>query len=215
MNMESLKKYMLPPGPILSLTLIGLVLLSGLLYYRAIKIQRFLEPAFAISEPRIQFIESVNELLVREFGNGDVRGIRFRGGSIFVEQSLLMESEHQAKDAGHGIIEKLSRVFLAALHDPDIRGHVSLVLVNAKFRHNKDMELDRAMRSRTQQLADTVLNDLYAADPRLQQYYGGYFAATALPVNAAARDAGWIEFRIVPTERMHIEVLQRLEKYVH
>jgi hypothetical protein len=215
MNMESLKKYMLPPGPILSLTLIGLVLLSALLYYRAIKIQRFLEPAFAISEPRIRFIESVNGLLVREFGDGDVSGIRFRGGSIFVEQSLLMESEHHEKDAGRGIIEKLGRVFLAALHDPEIRGHVSLILVNAKFRFSKDGELNRAMRFQTQQLADMVLNALYAADPRLEQYYAGYFAASALPVNAASREAGWIEFRIVPTERMHIEVLQRLGKYVH
>ena len=71
------------------------------------------------------------------------------------------------------------------------------------------------MRSRMQQLADMVLNALYTADPRLEKYYAGYFAASALPVNAAAKEAGWIEFRIVPTERMHIEVLQRLEKYVH
>ncbi|MEJ2684374.1 MAG: hypothetical protein P8Z71_08265 [Candidatus Sulfobium sp.] len=215
MNMDSLKKYMLPPGPILSLTLIGLMLLSGLLYYRAIKIQRFLEPAFAISEPRIQFTQSVNDLLVSEFGGGDVKGIRFRGGSIFVDQSLLLESAHHDNNSGGGIIEKLSRVFLAALHDPDIRGHISLILVSAKFRISRDRGLNRSMRSRMQQLADMVLNALYTADPRLERYYGGYFAASALPVNARSGEEGWIEFRIVPTERMHIEVLQRLEKYVH
>lgn len=215
MNMDSLKKYMLPPGPILSLTLIGLMLLGGLLYYRAIKIQRFLEPAFAISEPRIQFTQSVNDLLVREFGDGDIKGLRFSGGSIFVEQSLLMESEHHEKGAGTGIIEKLSRVFLAALHDPDIRGHVSLILVNAKFRISKDSNINRTMRSRTQQMADMVLNALYAAAPGLEEYYAGYFAASALPVRATALEANWIEFRIVPTERMHIDVLQRLGKYVH
>lgn len=215
MNMDSLRKYMLPPGPILSLTLVGLMLLSALLYYRAIKIQRFLEPAFAISEPRIQFAQSINSLLVREFGEGDVKGISFSGGSIFVQQSLLVESEHHEKDSGSGIIEKLSRVFLAALHDPGIRGHVSLILVNAKFRISRDSKLNRIMRSRTQQVADMVLNALYASEPTLEVYYGGYFAASALPVRATAREADWIEFRIVPTERMHIDVLQRLGKYVH
>ncbi|MEJ2695970.1 MAG: hypothetical protein P8013_04910 [Candidatus Sulfobium sp.] len=214
MNMDSFKKYMLPPGPILSLTLIGLMFLSALLYYRAIKIQRFLEPAFAISEPRIQFAQNVNDLLVREFGGGNVDGIRFGGGSIFAEQALLLESEHHEKGLDSGVIEKLSRVFLAALHDPDIRGHVSLILVNAKYRISKDSDLNRTMRSRAQHMADMVLNALYAAEPRLEKYYGGYFAASALPVAAAARESGWIEFRIVPTERMHIEVLQRLGKYV-
>ena len=213
MKMESFKKYMLPPGPILSLTLIGLMLLSGLLYYRAIKIQRFLEPAFAISEPRIQFTQSVNNLLVREFGGGDVKGIRFMGGSIFVSQSLLLESVHH-EGGGTGIIEKLSRVFLTALHDPDIRGHISLILVNTKFGMSGDSATNKNMRAQTQQLADMVLSALYSADPRLEKYYGRYFAASALGVNPASTEVGWIEFRIVPTERMHIEVLQKLEKYV-
>jgi hypothetical protein len=40
MNGRSLGKFIPPAGPLLSLLLIGLVLLSALLYYRAIKIQR-------------------------------------------------------------------------------------------------------------------------------------------------------------------------------
>lgn len=215
MNMDSLKKFMLPPGPILSLILIGLMLLSGLLYYRAIKIQRFLEPAFAISEPRIQFTQSVNDILAREFGGEDIKGIRFMGGSIFVNQSLLMDSVHHQGGSNSGIIEKLSKVFLTALHDPDIREHISLILVNAKFGIGRDSSLNKNMRAQTQQLADMVLNALYTADSRLEKYYGGYFAASALAVNPASTEVGWIEFRIVPSERMHIEVLRKLEKYVH
>ena len=52
-----------PPGPLLSLLLIGLVLLSGLLYYRAVRIQRFMEPALALSQPRNDFSEAIEQNL--------------------------------------------------------------------------------------------------------------------------------------------------------
>jgi len=68
MKKVSINKFILPPGPILILTLIGLLLLSALLYYRAVKIQRFLEPVLAITQPRIAFSKNIYNLLLREFG---------------------------------------------------------------------------------------------------------------------------------------------------
>ncbi len=68
MSGRTLLKYIPPAGPILNLTLIGLVLLSALLYYRAIKIQRFLEPALAISQPRNEFAKNVRLRFQKEFG---------------------------------------------------------------------------------------------------------------------------------------------------
>ena len=38
-----------PAGPLLSLALIGVMLLSAVLYYRAVRIQRFLEPSVAVT----------------------------------------------------------------------------------------------------------------------------------------------------------------------
>ena len=89
-----IKKFILPPGPILILTLIGLLLLSALLYYRAVRIQRFLEPALAITQPRITFSKNINNLILREFGKEESKGIKFRTGSILVEQSLLVDGVH-------------------------------------------------------------------------------------------------------------------------
>jgi hypothetical protein len=210
---ETIRKFILPPGPILSLTLIGLLLLSAVLYYRAIKIQRFLEPALAVSEPRIRFTQGLNDLLLREFGTLDIPGVSFRTQSVLINQSNLLISAHHP---GHGdpmILKKMGNVFLSALDSPEIRGHINLILVGVRFPVSPDAAANRKIRALTLERAGLILNSLYSAQPELERKYWGYFAATAFPVNSP-RQADWIELRIVPTERLHIEVLQRLEKYI-
>jgi len=214
MKTETIKKFILPPGPILSLTLIGLLLLSAVLYYRAVKIQRFLEPALAISEPRLRFTQSMNNLLSQEFGTMKIDGIRFKTGSIYVEQSLLPDGARSEKDAGTEILKKLSHVFLAALSDPDIRNNISLILVSTRQPLSPDTALNKEMRTPMQERSLLILNSLYSAEPQLEKNFGMYFAATTVSVNSAGREPYWVEFRIVPTERLHIEVLQRLMKYM-
>ncbi len=214
MKAENIKKFILPPGPILILTLIGLLLLSAVLYYRAVKIQRFLEPALAISEPRLRFTQSMNNLLSKEFGTIKVNGIRFKTGSIYVEQSLLFDSARSEKGTETEILRKLSHVFLVALSNPDMRNNISLVLVSARQPLGPDTALNREIRTLMQERSLMILNALYRAEPELEKNFGMYFAATTMPVNAAGEEPNWVEFRIVPTERLHIEVLQRLMKYM-
>jgi hypothetical protein len=59
MGLSPFRKLILQPGPILSLTLIGILLLSAVIYYRANNVQRFLEPALALSEPRLKFSQNI------------------------------------------------------------------------------------------------------------------------------------------------------------
>ncbi len=214
MKAESIKKFILPPGPILILMLIGLLLLSAVLYYRAIKIQRFLEPALAISEPRLRFSQSMNNRLSQEFGTMKISGIRFKAGSIYVEQSLLFDNARREKGAETEILKKLSRVFLAALSDPDMRNNISLILVSTRQPLGPDTALNQEMRTLMQERSLRILNSLYWAEPELEKNFGMYFAATTMPVKAAWEELNWVEFRIVPTERLHIDVLQRLMKYM-
>lgn len=214
MKAETIKKFILPPGPILSLTLIGLLLLSAVLYYRATKIQRFLEPALAVSEPRIKFTQSMNALLSQEFGAAKKDGIIFRAGSIFIDESLLFDNAHSLNSPDAVIMKKLSRFFLSAFNDPAIRNNISLVLICTRVPLGSDSALNKGMRFSMQERSLSILNALYAADPELAKNFGTYFAATAMSVNDAATGSGSIEFRIVPTEILHIEVLQRLMKYM-
>ena len=213
MKAEKITKYLLPPGPILSFTLIGLLLLSAVVYYHAVKIQRFLEPALAISQPRMQFTRDMNSLLMKEFGPWETTGVIFRSGSVLVEQKLLFSGTPQMAGLEGLTLGKLSSVFLAALEDPRTRDHINLILVSTRLPLSLDAELNKVRRSRLQERADGILTSLFGAEPELEKRYGRYFAATVLPVGIEG-EAGWIEFRIVPTERLHIEVLKRLGKYV-
>ena len=211
----SIKKFILPPGPILILTLIGLLLLSALLYYRAVKIQRFLEPALAITQPRITFSKNINNLLLREFGKEESEGIKFKAGSIFVEQSLLISGVRNIKGEDTVVLKKLGRVFMDAFSDPDIRDNISLILVIARPPLSPEKISNKELRYQIQNRAGLILNSIYKVAPGLESNYGRYFAATALPVGRAVKETEWIEFRIIPTEKLHIEVLQSLEKYAH
>ncbi len=213
----SIRKWFLPPGPILSLTLIGLLLLSALLYYRAVKVQRFLEPALAISEPRIMFTQNINAILAKEFGPAEMRAIKYRSGSIFVEQSFLYMSAYHMKESEPSFMKNLGMVFLKALEDPETRGHISLILVGVRYPQSRDTGHNKNLRPQVQENARFILDSLYSALPELEEKYGSFFtyAPVPLPAGADIREANWIEFRIIPTERLHIEFLKRLGKYTH
>ena len=213
MSQNPVRRFILPLGPLLNLTLIGILVLSALLYYRSVKIQRFLEPALAISQPRMKFTQNINSLLTKEFGTGQIKGLRFRTGAIFMEPSLLLSNIHPAKGSEPLILKKLGSVFLTALNDPDIRDNISLILVSTRLPLSPDKKADKEMRAKMQERAGLILSSLFALEPQLEKSYGDYFAATALSVGAGVKETDWIEFRIVPTERLHIDVLLRLGKY--
>ncbi len=212
MNDNIVRKIIMQPGPILSLTLIGLLLLSALLYYRAVKIQRFLEPALAISQPRIKFNQDINNLIMKEFGT-TVRGIRFKRGSIFVDQSLLFASAHGHDGSQPVMFKRLSNVLLSALSDPNIRSHISLILISTSIPLTTDPQINKSLRFQAQERIGLILNALYRAEPELEKKFGTYFAVTATHKAVPIKDADMVEFRMIPTERLHIEVLERLEKY--
>lgn len=216
MKLNVIKKFIPPLGPLFSLTLIGLILLSAIIYYRAVKIQRFLEPALAISEPRMKFTRDIRDLLAGEFSPAQMKGIRFRAGTIIVDQSLLVERTHtEGGPTGSAVLRKLSRVFIAALDNPETKENISLILINARFPLSQDTMRNRQIRFEVQDRAVLILNSLYTINPKLERDYAQYFAATSLPTITPEKGGPVVEFRIIPTERLHIEVLRRLERYAY
>lgn len=213
MSSEPVKKIVYLPGPILSLTLIGLLILSAVLYYRAQRAQRFLEPALAISQPRIKFAQNINNLLIGEFTEREIRGITFKAGSLLVDRSLLFASAHHVKGSEPLVIEKLSRIFFTLLSNPDMREDISLILVVTRSPLARNSQSNITKRLEAQKNAEIILNSLYGVAPSLERNYSKYFAATVVPTDSPEKDTLWIEFRFVPTERFHIEVLKSLGKY--
>lgn len=212
MDRRYIKKFVLPPGPILSLILLGLLLIGAIVYYRAVKIQRFLEPALAISQPKIKFTQTIKELLSRDFGKTGIEGLKFKAGSILLDQALLIGEEKHGGDPR--VLQKLASVLHSALDQRDMREHISIIMVGIRYPIGPDPEWNRMTSLRNQQKAWLLLNSLYASEPQLEMVYGTYFIAAAIPVKATSPENDWVEFRIVPTERLHIDVLQRLEKYM-
>lgn len=203
------------PGPVFSLALIGLILLGGFLYYKAIRFQRFLEPTLALTMPGIKFDLDVREHIKDEFGPEYVHDIRYALGTLQIRKSVLMGDTRPG--LGQNIYEKLGKVFMDVLEDPELRGNIKVVLVSAMARVSDDPVLSRNnkdSRLEAQIKAAGVLNALYEAEPELETTYGLFFETTAMPVYSSRIDTDWVNFEIIPSERLHIEVLQKLEKYI-
>ena len=211
MKFNSLKKIILPPGPILALTLIGLMFSSALLYYKAVRAQRYLEPSLSIAQPRIDFIQNINRLLVKEFGTEKIKGIILARNSIFVDGSLIFPDPVHRKAIDSTFLKKLSQVFLSMLQDQDMRSQFDLVLVSTRFKVSPRMDMTRKKRTERQHIAESILNSLYQAEPGLSKFFGT-FTATAIPVQPNQKD-NWVEFRIIPSEHLHIELMKSLNKY--
>lgn len=201
----------LPAGPVFALLLVGLLLLSGLFYYRAVNVQRYLEPALALSLPRSILAQRINAALEREFDGSAVNGIRLRSSAIIVEKDLLFASAGGLRREAPVLLRKLARVYLAALDD-QTRPDVSMILVITRYPAQDDKT--GALRSEQQRQAGRILDALFGSEPALAEKLGRYFASAAMPASRLMQDPDTIEFQIIPSELMHAGVLQSLVKYV-
>jgi len=213
MNDKSLWRYAPPAGPILSLLLIGLVLLSALLYYRAVKIQRFLEPALALSQPRNEFSKSVKLIFQKEFGAEAIKGLKIRTSSILIEKSFLFSGDGALKASAQTDLRKLARIFLLLMDSEQTRSDISLVLIISRFPSSGAWMTYAAERMLAQRMAGFIQDALFFAEPQLGMRYGTYFIAAAQPTNPLEGNRELIELRIIPSELLHIKVLEKLEKY--
>lgn len=213
MSGKSPWKYLPPVGPVLSLILIGLVLLSALLYYRAIKIQRYLEPALAMAQPRNEFAKNIKKTFEREFGAESIKGLKIGKSSIVMEPSLLFYKDGTLKPSARAELQKLSRFFLLIMEDTHTRSDISLVLIIARFPSFGAKEGAAAERIKVQRMVGLIQDALLQAEPELGRKYSTYFAATAQPTTPHELTSKEMEFRIIPSELLHIEVLQKLVKY--
>ena len=212
MNGRSPWKYVPPAGPVLSLLLVGLVLLSALLYYRAVKIQRFLEPALALSQPRNEFAKHIKSIFQKEFGTRS-KDIRIKAGSILVDRSFLFSKGRVLNAPAQADLEKIARIFLTLMSDDHARSEISLVMIVGRYPSFGATGADAAARLDAQQMVGFIQDILFHAQPELGVRYSPYFASVAQPATPHEGDLGVVEFRIIPSEYLHIEVLEKLEKY--
>lgn len=212
MRLSFLMRFIPPAGPVLIVLLIGLVLLNGLLYYRSVKIQRFLEPALALSQPRNEFSKRILQKFRQEFGDGEIPGIQVKGGTIILHQSLLFAKDNTMQPRGQAVTRKLAMVFLALLKDGRTRSEVGHILIRT---HAPSLDAQRrniSQRINMQLMAGFIQESLFRAEPELGAY-APYFMAGMQSLTSSESHGDVIEFIIVPSEFLHIELLEKLEKY--
>ena len=210
--LKTLKKILFDQGLLASITLSGILLLSAVLYYRAVKVQRFLEPALAISQPKIEFARKINRIVSEEFKDKkSASAVFYTTDSIVVDGSMLIVGEGAQSDLQ--LFEGLGHVFLSILNDPDMKKNIDLILISVKVYLEPNNELNKIRRMESQGRADFILNALYEAEPGLEKDYRSFFSTAAIPVSDP-QEARWVEFKIVPARRLHIDMFQRLERYV-
>lgn len=202
-----------PAGPVISVLLIGLVLLSALLYYRSVKIQRFLEPALALSQPRNEFAKRIGRIYEEIFGSRAVEGIRIKTGTIIVKRSLLLTKKGTLTPAGQQVFKKLGRLFLALLQDERLRSEINHILIIARFPNDGMKNETLTERLDVQLTAAFVQEKLLRTEPELARSFAPYFSSGAQAMNPQEGSADRVDFLIVPSEYLHIEVLEKLEKY--
>ncbi len=215
MKGKSLWRFVPPAGPVLGLLLIGLVLLSGMLYYRAVKIQRFLEPALALSQPRNEFSKNISRMFQMEFGKEAIKGITIRSGSILMDKSFLFSDNGALSDSAQADLQKLARIFLELMKNDHIRSEISLVLIIGRVHSYGAKGTDAAEWTRAGRTVGFIQNALFRLEPELGVRYSSSFAGVVQPISPHEGNRDVVEFRIVPSEYLHIEVLEKLEKYYH
>ena len=182
---------------------------SPMIPSRAVRVQRFLEPALALTQPRIEFDSKVIGMLDTELNPDDYGDVKYLLNSILVRERAITTAPKSPR-----VIGAIGRVFTGILEEPELRGQISVVLVSTKAGLTNDLAYNKATREARQDDAEKILSSLYAAAPVLEREYLGYFEATAKPIAKGRLDAGWVSFRLVPSSKLHVEVLQKLNKYV-
>ena len=213
MSLKRLSRYLPPAGPVLSVLLIGFVLLSALLYYRAVKIQRFLEPALALSQPRNEFAKNINQLFMSEFGTKPLPGVKIKSSAVLMDRARLFTKAGTLAPTAGEDLDKLAGVFLALMKDSARRADISLVLIMIRFPAYGPRSLVMTERLHAQQMLGQLQDGLFQAEPELAVRYSPFFVCAAQPTTPHETNSEIVEFRIIPSEYLHIKVLEKLEKY--
>ena len=160
MKQKSIWNFLPPAGPILSIGLIGLVLLSGLLYYRAVKIQRFLEPALAFSQPRNEYSKRIAGLFQKEFGKNPINGLEYKMGVIHLRPTLLLSPDGRLSADGLAILKKLGIIFVSLMRDEKARSEISLILISARVPASPPLQA-AGLRMRSHMMAGFIQDGLF------------------------------------------------------
>jgi len=98
-------------------------------------------------------------------------------GNIVINEGLVFEyNSFEIKPEGKRLIATLARALEGVLGDANVRDYVDAIVVQG---HTDDRGSSSFNRELSAKRANAVLDDMFAANPALEQSYGSFFAASA------------------------------------
>lgn len=207
MRAEDLRKLVLPPGPILSVTLIGLVLLGSVLYYKAVSVQRRMEPVMAFLRPRMEFSGALDAAINRVFPEKYKELIIVSPDAVYAGNDLIYT---KAGTLDAEAVAGLSRLVGEMIGNPETKRHINLILVTVRYPLAESPEESAKNRhiasKRAEGIMDAVLGGVRAPGVQARPY----LASAAIGVSPESPRLDWVEFKIIHTDQFNLEMLNRL-----
>lgn len=130
---------------------------------------------------RLDVLDNVRKSLEAQLSTKSSKGAPLvtvaANGNIVINESLVFEfNSHKIKSEGKPLLDSLASAFANVLADPSVRDNIDVILVQGHtdergaFSYNRELSGKRA---------NTVLNYMFEANPKLEQSYGAYFASSA------------------------------------
>jgi chemotaxis protein MotB len=98
-------------------------------------------------------------------------------GNIVINESVVFEVDSfTIKSEGKPLLNTLAHAFAKVLEDPGVRESIDVILVQGHTDERGTVTYNRELSAKR---ANAVVDHLFAADPKLAESYGSYFASSA------------------------------------
>ncbi|HSB33222.1 MAG TPA: hypothetical protein VLG39_02080, partial [Nitrospirota bacterium] len=99
------------------------------------------------------------------------------------------------------------------MKEEHLRSEISLILVIGHVPSSRVREATAIEKMHVTSMVGFIQDALFKLEPELERGYAPYFASAVRSMDPRQGNTAVVEFRIIPSEYLHIEVLEKLEKY--
>ena len=196
--------------PFVTLILIGLLLTGVTLYYKAINLQRFLEPALAVLEPSVTFTSQITRTAQNKFTHIPADRIIIRGNNLRIHKSLFSTVSDKRIPL---IVRQMGKFIRTILNDRTLSNDIQSVIIKAHVPIQAALT-EPALYNNMRIQAEAVLNTIMQLEPSLASTNAHKMGSLAM-YSKDPRAGEWLTLEVVPSEMLHIKVLERMSKYAN
>ena len=149
---------------------------------------------------RVEVLKKVKESIDAQMSatvKGSTGARIAENGNIVIDESLVFELDSFViRREGKRFLDSVAKAFENVLEDPEVRQNIDAILVQGHTDERGTVAYNRELSAKR---ANAVLDYMFAADPKLEQSYGSFFASSAYsefrPLNPEKNEAAYQQNR--------------------